>query len=673
MLSSSPAYAQRIIGELESNADINRTLPDSSSRGGKEKVEVPVDIYAWTIDERFGNRIMTDVDTLHHQFQNNSLSEGINGHFNTLSNLGSPRLNRIFMERRQGEQFFFTDPIDQFFVTTDRFLFYNTKSPFMNIQYNNCGSKTTGYDNFKATFTNNAGKRINFGALFHYMYGQGYYDAQSTSYMNASAWGSYIGDRYDMHFYYQHNHTKLAENGGITDESYITRPEDLPIRYQSSDIPTRINNTWSKQEHDVVYLNHRYHIGFTRTEGDSTDRHDVFVPVTSIFHTLKLQKYARGHISFKQPEDFYTNIYLPGDSTNDRTKNFAIKNLVGLSLCEGFNKWAAAGINIYGGFDYRSFTIDDIPAEGFGMSNGHVTKRKYSESNVLVGGQILRTQGHTLHYNINGEFVVAGEDMGQFDVNGRGEANIPLAFLKDTMQVVIGGYVKNLAPTFYYRHYHGKNAWWDNDNMNKEMRTRIEGQLSIPRTRTRLTVSVENIKNYTYFANVYTLNGDIENTYRNNIMPMQHGDNIQVLGVNLRQDFKFGPLHIDNDVTYQTCTNKDVLPLPTLSLYNNVYLDFKIAKVLHCEIGGDMKFFTEYYAPDYSPALGQFMVQSANNKVKIGNYPLISVYANFDLKRTRFYLQYYHVNQSEGRYFWAPGYPMNPKGLHFGLSWNFFD
>ena len=30
-------------------------------------------------------------------------------------------------------------------------------------------------------------------------------------------------------------------------------------------------------------------------------------------------------------------------------------------------------------------------------------------------------------------------------------------------------------------------------------------------------------------------------------------------------------------------------------------------------------------------------------------------------------------SKSDGRYFWAPGYPMNPTTLRFGLSWNFFD
>ncbi len=35
--------------------------------------------------------------------------------------------------------------------------------------------------------------------------------------------------------------------------------------------------------------------------------------------------------------------------------------------------------------------------------------------------------------------------------------------------------------------------------MDKEFRTRIEGELSIARWKTRLRAGVENIKNYTYF------------------------------------------------------------------------------------------------------------------------------------------------------------------------------
>ncbi len=678
-LLSSAVHSQRIIRELESNAGQDLMYGDSTNVSDDEEegeeIEVPVDVKAWFVDPKYGNVLPTYVDTLHHQFQNYNLSEGLNGHYNHLGNLGSPRLSRIFMERKDEQQFMFLNPMDQFFITPDRFRFYNTKSPFMNIAYFNCGSKTTGDDHVKVTFARNIGKKFNFGALFDYMYGQGYYNSQSTSHMNASAFASYIDDRYSLHFYYMHNYMKLAENGGIEDEIYITHPEDLSQNYTSSDIPTNLDYTWNKQEHDVVYLTHKYNFGTTRTvEVDSVNTREVFVPVANIFHTVQLENYSRGFISYNMPSDYNRFTYLAGgDSVNDRTKNFSIKNLVGLSLCEGFHDWAKAGLNAYVGYEYRTFTL---PERGSSLNETtglpYSYQRKYKENNVLLGGRLIREQGRAINYNVDAEFVLAGEDIGAFSVSGQGELNFP--FLRDTTTLRVNAYIKNKAPGFYYRHYHSRHAWWDAD-LDKEFRTRIEGSLINPKTRTRLTVGVENIKNYTYFQNdgtAYTA-ADGTRRFNNNVRPAQESENIQVLSASLQQNFKFGILHLDNDVTFQTTSNEDALPLPKLSLYHNLYLQFRIAKVLHTQLGADVKYFTEYFAPGYSPIIQQFCNQNPDNRIAIGNYPLISAYVNFDLKRTRFYVQYYHANQAEGRYFWAPLYPMNPGGIHFGLSWNFYD
>lgn len=667
------ASAQRIVGELESNSDKTMVPGDSTDDKKKQKKIVPVDIHAWTIDDVYGNRTPVIVDTIHHQYQNKNHNEGANGHFNHLGNLGSPRQSRIFMERNEKEDFIFLNPFSQFYIPADQFIHYNTKSPFLNANYNCCGSKTTGDDHIKVIYTNNAGKRLNIGGLFDYIYGQGYYNSQSTSFMNASAWASYIADRYDFHFQYTHNYMKMAENGGISEIGYITHPEEMDRNYASSDIPTWLNDTWMKQEHDIVHFNHHYNIGFTRTEGDSTDIHDVFVPVTSIFHTFELKHLRRGYIAFDTPDNYHTNTYLPGDSANDRTKNFSMKNIVGLSLREGFNKYAAAGLNAYVGFEHKSYEMQDTFTTSYGTATRIDRHKKYKDNNILIGGQLIRTQGTFVHYDLNAEYTLTGDESGDFKVIGRGELNLP--FKKDTMQLVVNAYIKNLTPSYYIRHYHSKHAWWDYD-LDKETRTRIEGIFTLPRTRTKLTVGIENMKNYTYFENTgnsYPLDGEGTLGFTNNITPRQCPDNIQVVSANLRQDFTFGIFHLDNDITFQTCTNKDVLPLPTLSLYHNLYITFKIAKVLNCELGGDVKYFTEYYAPDYSPIMSQFMVQNKANRTKIGNYPIASIYANFDLKRTRFYVQYYHLNQGAGHYFWAPGYAMNPKGLHLGISWNFYD
>ena len=468
---------------------------------------------------------------------------------------------------------------------------------------------------------------------------------------------------------------KTAENGGIEDEGYITNPENMSREFTSNDIPTNLTKTWNRQEHDIVFFNHHYNIGFYREEElDSTTTKEVFVPVSKIFHTLKLQNMMRNNRAHQETPNYHSYTYLPGDSTEDRLKQFYIRNLVGLSLCEGFNKWAVFGVNAYVGFDYNRIMLPDSTQYGGYYTNttGKIGKQYFTEHNVVVGGQIIRSQGNTVHYNLDAEFTVAGTDIGQFEIDGHAEVNIPI--LRDTAQVALNAYVKNIGPSFYFDHYHGKHAWWDN-GFDNELRQRIEGVIDIPHTQTTITVGVENIKNFSYFQNTgIMLNANTNNPIvSNNVSSMQCGDNIQIVSANLRQNFKLGILHWENDVTYQTCSHTDVLPLPTVSLYTNLYLQFKIAKVLKTEFGADMKYFTRYYAPDYSPVIGMFMNQNSLKKVKIGNYPMFSVYANFDLKRTRFYVMYHHANQSDGHYFWGPGYPMNPASIRFGLSWNFYD
>ena len=201
----------------------------------------------------------------------------------------------------------------------------------------------------------------------------------------------------------------------------------------------------------------------------------------------------------------------------------------------------------------------------------------------------------------------------------------------------------------------------------------MELNIGIDKTRTRIRAGVENIKNYTYIASLpaATSNG----TPLSRLAVQQAGDNIQVMSATLWQGAKWGILNIDTEVTYQHSSDQEILPLPDFNLYANLYIKFKIAKVLNTELGADVRYFTGYYAPNYSPALGQFCLQTPGDKVEIGDYPIASVYANFLLKETRFYVKYQHINEGSGNsnYFLAPHYPLNPAVLWLGLSWNFYN
>jgi hypothetical protein len=144
----------------------------------------------------------------------------------------------------------------------------------------------------------------------------------------------------------------------------------------------------------------------------------------------------------------------------------------------------------------------------------------------------------------------------------------------------------------------------------------------------------------------------------------------------LIQDLQLGPLHWDNVLTYQSTSNKDVLPLPTFNVFSNLYLQFKIARVLSVELGGALTYFTKYYAPDYVPGITQFAVQqNSDSRVELGNFPRIDAYANMHLKHARFFVMMSNAapDLGNGMRFLAPHYPINSSVLRMGVSWNFFN
>lgn len=639
---------------------------------------VPVGLSSWTIDERFGNRIQVPVDTLQFGFQNSNDNGGPTGHFTHLGNLGSPRISHVFFERKETTQEFFTDPYSFSYDTPGTVTYTNTKSPFTNLTYYKLGSGRRAEEQFKAYFAVNVNKRLGFGFDIDYIYGRGQYLNQSTAQFNGNLFTYYHGDKYEMHFNFINNNYKVTENGGIADDRYITHPLEMADGkrvYKSYEIQTNLQDIWNKNTGYHAFLSHRYNFGFYKDESSENDTivKEVFVPVTSFIHTVKVDMNTRRYISQndKQNREYFQNNYLGNDST-DMTKYMSVKNTVGISLREGFNKWAKAGLTAFVSFEHRRFSMTD-------SINGTPGQfmRDYKENTLSVGGQLIKSQGKTIHYDVLGEIAVLGEDIGQFNIEGKGDLNFRL--FNDTVRLDANAYIKNIKPTFYYRHFHSKHYWWDND-LSMITRTKLEGKLSIDRWRTQLQAGVENITNYTYLDNTsvgYTSSNDTgTKTYKNDVAVRQNAGNIQVFSAKLRQDFKLGILHLDNEVVYQKSSNSTILPLPDLVLYHNLYIRAGLAKkVLTVELGADVRYFTQYYAPDYAPAIGQFYLQNPETRYKLGGYPLVNGYLNIHLKRTRIFVMMYNLVQGTGErsYIFAPHYPLNPRAFKFGISWNFFD
>lgn len=641
---------------------------------------IPRGLSVWTVDERFGARRPATPDTLQYLFQNSVFAEGRTGLYNTTGNLGAPRISR----RWEGEgytmfasPFVFSKPYDFFLKDADRILFSNTKSPVTNLSYHSGGGKEEGDDRFSAFFATNAGKRLGFGFDLDYVYGRGFYQNQATSLFGARLFGSYIGDHYQLHLYYNRNHIKNSENGGLTSDEYITHPENFSTKYDTREMPVRLSKVWNYVDADAVFLTHRYNFGYYKqakrppveaslpaaapSAQTDTAHVAVFVPVASIFHTFKLSDNQRQYLDKGSNEGYYADQYInPGDTEQDQTKHLGIENTFGIEMTEGFKPWVKTGMRLYGKHEYQRFGLPDEVARN----------QNFVENLFSLGAELYRGKGKYFGYDVLGEIRTTGADWGEFNVQGNMRFAIP--FAKDTLRIRAEGFIRNGRPTFYYRHYHGRYAWWDNDDLSKVFHAQAAGVFSYRRTSLRL--AFETLQNYVYLAE-YQDAGLSAESVSYGVRLNQHNKNIQVLSATLRQDFKLGVLRWENELTVQKTSDMSVLPLPVFTAWSNLYLKFRIAKVLDTEFGADVRYFTRYDAPTYSPILGQYVVQDEAHKVKIGNYPWVNVYLNFHLKHARFYVMLSHINAlaEGGSYFLVPHYPTNPMKFRFGISWNFFN
>ena len=242
------AYAQQYNeitddGTFTAATDLDKNFGRSDSIQSQHK-EVPKGLKTWTIDPLFGDRIEVEPDTLQHMFMNSIFTTGLRGEYNSLGNAGSPRINRIFIDRRNADDDYpFLTPYDFFITPVEELHFTNTLSPITNVSFNTCGNRTNGEDHFKALFAVNAGKKLGLGMMFDYLYGRGYYSNQSTSHFNYTLYGSYLGDRYQAHFVASTYHQKVAENGGVTNDDYISHPERFNEKYTEEEIPVALEKT----------------------------------------------------------------------------------------------------------------------------------------------------------------------------------------------------------------------------------------------------------------------------------------------------------------------------------------------------------------------------------------------------------------------------------------------
>ena len=652
-------------------------MADSTALDGKR-------ITAYRLTSLIGDRYVAPVDSGRLNFGNSTLVEAQSLAVGYAANVGNPAQTRIFSDRKEPLDFMFADAYEYYITTPENANYYDTKLPYTNVMFNQSGASLNREDQLKGVITWNFGKQINVGAEMDYIYARGQYNSNGNKLLSYRVFGSYKADKYELHTYAGNFNFVNYENGGLANDDMLRHPDQYDggrPGFNSKNYDTRLSDTWNRIRGKRFFLSHRYNLGFYKEINDSTD---YFVPVSSFIHTLDYSDNRRHFIS-RMPgiDDCYINdggtldngrklryVYGLDPTLSDRTSTWNLKNTFALSLREGFQDWAKFGLTAFATMEKRSFKLPArMPGVDYGLNDGSKDgwtygsgpnpepdhwdfsfSDMYDEFSTYVGAELSKRSGSLLTYNARGELCLVGDDVGEFRVTGELQSKFSL-FGKEA-SIKANGYIRNVNPAFYYNHHHSRYFWWDL-NLNKIQQFYAGGEINLESTGTTLSAGVESVQNYVYFDK--------------DGRPAQYGSNLQVVSARVKQNLYYKALGWENEAVYQLSSEKTVLPLPDISAHTNLYVHFKLAKVLTLQIGSEAYYHTSYHAPYYEPATQQFHLQ---DEVKVGNYPLINAYVNFHLKQTRFFVMGYNLGSKfiEPDYFSLAHYPLNPFVLKMGIS-----
>ena len=578
-------------------------------------------------------------------------------------NMVSPIQTALFFKREHKSDFIFEQSYIPYLLTPQDIRYYNTTTPYSNISYRK-GFTTYREDNdLRFHFTGNLNSRLNLGVSLDYKNAVGLYDSQSAKRFNGALWASYNGDHYSCQGSIMYNTLSNFENGGIKDADYY-----VTSSLNTYDYPINMTAMSGLKSYSA-FFNHRYSICIEKerkveskqAKADRLANNEKeitldsvaidYIPVTTFLHTFEINRGTKRYLERNSQASFYDSTYYNTIAT-DSANMLRISNTLAVTFEEAFNKWLRFGATVYASHE----------AERFGNLVLLNDTTRYIDTarwinNIVVGGRLYKNQGRWVHYNFGGNVCLAGYKLGEFNVDGKLNGIIPAG--KDSLKIEASAYLKNQQPDFLMQHYYSNHFRWNND-FKKTYRFRVGGEISYFNRWVDVAAKAgfENITRLIYVGYDF--------------LPTQHDGNVQVVEVQAKVNVHTKRFGWENDVVWQH-SSSEYLSLPDIALYTNIYYRDVWAKVLNVQIGVDLRYNTAYYAPLLNPATGQFAIQ---NKAKIGNYPIMSVYANFKLKKVRFYALFTHFNQ----YFWPTqnyyamvDYPKNTPVFSAGVSWNFFD
>lgn len=571
-----------------------------------------------------------------------------------LGTSGSAALLHSYFLREEIYEFKDFSPYTVYGYTPKNAPFYNSKSPHTELAYWGTlfANKDIEETNVKFLHTQNINPHFNFAINYERYGASGLLEREDTDNRNFTFTTNYLGERYVMNSGYIYQGIKREENGGVRSDADIL---DTLIDVKS--VPYTLGEAFNKLRRNTLFLTQSYGIPIRFSRRDTTQQDSIKAgegTITYFGHSMEYSTYHRAYTDAVSSENsleslFYNNrFYISPTESYDSTRVSSFDNKAFIRL----QPWASDAIisKLDGGIGYQMLSVYNFRPDSYLKPD---VNRHYNNLYTYAGasGQFRD------YFKWDGilKFNLAGYNAGDFNIN----AGVRFSAYPVKNGIHLSGRIKmtSTTPDWYQNFYYSNHYYWDN-NYNKITETRLEGNLDIPYWELKATAGYAIIDNLIY----YGLDGTIG----------QSNNPVTVFSASLQKNLKLWNFHFDNRILYQYTSNSEVLPLPALSANLRYYLEFDLVKnVMRVQLGADLTYNTEFYAPAYSPALGQFHMQNGR---KTGGYPYLDAFVNIQWKRASIFVKY--LNASHGwpdeDYFSASHYIRPQTALKFGLHWPFY-
>lgn len=633
-------------------------------------------------DERY-SRIQYFTDTYTHQLQTIDTSlqhfevfqAAYKGNFEDLflGNSGQPHAPLVFNYDRQIGFNLGWRQYNHYFIHPDSVRYFYTLYPFSDLRYT-IGPKQE--QQMGVIFSLPISSNLNITAQYKRIVAPGVYSRQKakTTGFAANLRYSTTNQRYQFLGNYSLNKADAEQSGGYIADVYFRNQFidgilDTLVTPRTIISPnlTAAKNILSQKR---AFVQQTYSIGklydFFRYVGDTLPPK---FSTLMLGHRFSYENQRNDYQDTAPSSTYYPNLFVSQIHDSLSTQLFDNEAFVAffgrrkLSDTTGYEHTisARAGIRHQYGRISQTAGVDTLLSnliEGIPQDTTFVGK---DTARTIEGGMLVlhfeNPPKAKINYWLDASYSLWGSYQNDFSVAGRLFVHLSnkIGWLE------AGGKLQSLTPDYLTNFYFSNHYQWNNPNWKKTNSLQLQATYYNPNWRVELGYENHTIDNYVVW------------------LPTGQPDQLSTQLVNisqfvLKKDFTFlKTLHLDNKAVVQLSSNSQV-PLPLWCSWHSLYWQSQLFKgATKLQIGINLRTNTNYYAPGYLPAVGQFFVQ---NTEKQTYYPIADVFLTAKVKRLRMFAKMQHVNQGlfkQKSYYAAYQYPAQDRAFYFGVSWMFYD